>query len=87
MEKFMSTLERNEHIEKIDVGGNKIGGNLKKKMQRELEKNKQINGLIKSNLIDETPMRGKHTINAKNRGIKDIGFIQKMMMNEDFARI
>mmetsp|Transcript_40162 Transcript_40162/g.52631 ORF Transcript_40162/g.52631 Transcript_40162/m.52631 type:complete len:83 (-) Transcript_40162:154-402(-) len=32
MEKFMSTLERNEHIQKIDVGGNKIGGNIKKKM-------------------------------------------------------
>mmetsp|Transcript_13573 Transcript_13573/g.16238 ORF Transcript_13573/g.16238 Transcript_13573/m.16238 type:complete len:82 (-) Transcript_13573:1830-2075(-) len=38
-------------------------------------------------MVDETPLRGKHTINAKNMGVKDIGFIQKMMLNEDFAKI
>lgn len=87
MAKFMHALERNQHIQKIDVGGNKLGGNIKKKMQLELDKNRKINGLIASNMIESTPLRGKHTINAKNMEIKDIGFIQKMMLNEDFAKI
>ena len=43
MEKFMGTLEKNEHIQTVDVGGNKIGGKLKSRMQKELEKNKAIN--------------------------------------------
>lgn len=39
----MGTLEKNEHIQTVDVGGNKIGGKLKNRMQKELEKNKAIN--------------------------------------------
>jgi Ran GTPase-activating protein (RanGAP) involved in mRNA processing and transport len=40
MEKFMATLKANQHIQNIHIGGNKgIGGHLKRKMQKELEKN------------------------------------------------
>ena len=33
MEKFMRTLEQNRHIQKIDIGGNKVGGQIKSRMQ------------------------------------------------------
>ena len=81
----MTTLQKNQHIQQVDLNGNKIGKSLKKKMKIELEKNKQINGLIENNLIEETPHRGKHTINLKNRAYQDISFLQKLMCNEDFA--
>ena len=42
----MGTLEENEHIQSLDVGGNRIGGKLKSRMQKELEKNKAINNHI-----------------------------------------
>jgi len=48
----MHTLEDNQHIEKIETGGTKIGGNLRGKMMKELEKNKQINGLFQDKMID-----------------------------------
>ena len=53
MEKFMGTLEENRHIQDIEIGGNKnIAGYLKSKMELELKKNKQINGLMENNLVD-----------------------------------
>lgn len=82
----MHTLEDNQHIEKIETGGTKIGGNLRGKMMKELEKNKQINGLFQDKMID-ADQTGLHTINMKNKAFTDIAFLSKMMCNEDFAKI
>ena len=51
MEKFMGALETNDKIQDIEIGGNKIGANLKSRMQKELDKNKQINGLIEHRMF------------------------------------
>lgn len=48
-------------------------------MQKELEKNKQINGILKEDLVLKDPMLGNHTINLKNREYKDISFLTKLM--------
>lgn len=67
MEKFMHTLKANKHIQNIHIGGNKgIGGYLKSKMQKELQKNQYINGLMQNKLLVQSPTSGKHTINLKN---------------------
>lgn len=56
-------------------------------MQKELEKNKHINGILQDDLVDKNPIMGNHTINMKNREYKDISFLTKLMQSEDFASI
>ena len=67
MEKFMGALETNDKIQDIEIGGNKIGATLKARMQKELDKNKQINGLIEHRMFQESAERGKHTINLRDK--------------------
>ena len=56
-------------------------------MTKELEKNKQINGVLNNNLIQHEEGKGNHTINLRNRAVKDISFLSKLMMDQDFAKI
>ena len=88
MQKFMDTaLKGNAHIQQIDVGGNKIGGQIKDLMKKELQKNKAINGLVNEETAQALPgvKSGRHTLILKDKGVDDISFINKLMLNDDFA--
>jgi len=88
MKKFMKTLEKNQHIQQVNVAGNKIKDKLKKRMHKELEKNKLINGLIDDNRIAfQNKSIAPGTINMKKGAYKDISFLHKLISNEDFAQI
>ena len=84
----MDTLKDNEHIQDIELGQNtKVGGQLKSKMKKELDKNKQINGVLKSNAIVNSADKGNHTIDLRGKQYKDISFLSKLMSGEDFSQI
>jgi hypothetical protein len=81
--KVTTVLKANTNISRFTIKGTKLNRALKDELKNEIDKNKSIYNVIHPNICEN-----KVSLNLKDKGLKDIGFVSKYISeNSNIQRL